>query len=859
LSRFNPRLLELFILLALFAFPPPIPPALGRVKPVSAYTSTNSPATLPDSSPDFSITATPSAVNLTNATYALVNLTVTSLNGFQGKVYLSTDSFPGGGLFVFWWHTGMVVTLSPGQSANATLAINTPSDPSLLFHGERIIWVSAGAFPCLNHIVTVPITVGPLPTYDFTLTADPTSLTFPAGDYLHYSTITVSSVNSFNGTVSFQWLGGVLASENVTLHPGEIESAQLSFSMSTTTCTGIYSSMVIGTGGAVSHAVVITERLIDPSVSTIYFYASGYCCRPQNSTFTVEVRVNIPTGQAINAFDVEINYTNPLTPFSQGVVQVENLNYTGSLFQQGLVIARCIDGQPQIVSLGCSPGDSPGPGQIHLSMALLGTEIAGPVDGALFSFKFRVTGNGTSTFIFDRALLTSPRLNHSNPSLPELSYLPVLEKMAAFSNMGVVTLLDYQPSYPQGSPALRVNQPVIFSAAGSFSANNPYLMIQSYSWNFGDGTETNTKMAITDHTYLYPGRYAVSLKIDDSAGDTGELVREVVVSRDLGNLTLTVRDQSGTIQAGNVRVALYNASLLTSPVSVRNIDQYGRVEFDDLKPGTYIATFTGPSIVTSYSNETIFPGWSTQITVFVPLSVPPIVTITSVTPNRDTGTTVTLNFTITSPTMIWAISVDWGDGTFSRPNPTARSDTHIYRATSNLESQTFTINGTATNIAGQGFATVPKAILDRPPELTLNNLSPARADIGQTVTIAFSAVDPDGTVSSITVNWGDGSSPDVLSAQATSDAHAYTQAGSYTIIITAADNSGSASHVTSSPLDVSSPLSPPSAATQAPTILGLARTELYALVGLILIVITAAVLLSFREKKGSDTPDSKPS
>src|SRR2546425_12368005 len=81
------------------------------------------------------------------------------------------------------------------------------------------------------------------------------------------------------------------------------------------------------------------------------------------------------------------------------------------------------------------------------------------------------------------------------------------------------------------------------------------------------------------------------------------------------------------------------------------------------------------------------------------------------------------------------------------------------------------------------------------------------------------------------------------------DTHTYSTVGSYTIIITAADNSGSASHVTSSPLNVSSPLSPPSAATQAPTILGLAPTELYTLMGLILIIITAAGLLSFRQMR----------
>jgi hypothetical protein len=89
-----------------------------------------------------------------------------------------------------------------------------------------------------------------------------------------------------------------------------------------------------------------------------------------------------------------------------------------------------------------------------------------------------------------------------------------------------------------------------------------------------------------------------------------------------------------------------------------------------------------------------------------------------------------------------------------------------------------------------------ETINDRPPVVTIINVSPNPALTGQLVTIGFSATDPDGTVSSISVNWGDGSAIDSLSGTATSDTHTYSTANSFTITVTATDNSGSTGFAT---------------------------------------------------------------
>jgi plastocyanin len=216
----------------------------------------------------------------------------------------------------------------------------------------------------------------------------------------------------------------------------------------------------------------------------------------------------------------------------------------------------------------------------------------------------------------------------------------------------------------------------------------------------------------------------------------------------------------------------------------------------DLPPGTYAyfctfhPTMVGSLVVQAVSN-------------------PPSVDITKVSPNpASTGTTVTLNFTISSTTTVSGISIDWGDGTITHPSPKATSDTHSYLTTGNSQSQAFTINVTATNGAGHGSVTVSETVTDRPPTLTITSVSPTPANTNQTVTISFTASDPDGTLSSLTVNWGDGSRSDILPASAGSDTHSYNTTGTFTITVIATDNSGSASHASSQPLTVTAPPSP---------------------------------------------------
>src|SRR5438094_10072593 len=71
-------------------------------------------------------------------------------------------------------------------------------------------------------------------------------------------------------------------------------------------------------------------------------------------------------------------------------------------------------------------------------------------------------------------------------------------------------------------------------------------------------------------------------------------------------------------------------------------------------------------------------------------------------------------------------------------------------------------------------------------------------------------------MSSITVNWCAGSTPDILTGTARTDTHTYGSANTFTITVTAVDNSGSTGQGTGS-ATVQTPVSPPTVSVNNPT------------------------------------------
>jgi len=111
-----------------------------------------------------------------------------------------------------------------------------------------------------------------------------------------------------------------------------------------------------------------------------------------------------------------------------------------------------------------------------------------------------------------------------------------------------------------------------------------------------------------------------------------------------------------------------------------------------------------------------------------------------------------------------------------------------------------TDNSGSTNVSTQTVT-----ITDRPPTIALTQ-SATTATSGQAIVITISASDPDGTIATTTVNWGDGTT-DTISGPPTTDSHTYSlgtgsSSATYTITVTVHDNSGSTVSATSNPITV---------------------------------------------------------
>jgi PKD domain len=255
---------------------------------------------------------------------------------------------------------------------------------------------------------------------------------------------------------------------------------------------------------------------------------------------------------------------------------------------------------------------------------LLSQKITGPSSSLqLFSITFNVTGPGASRFFVDEANLVNPYGDPSNPQQLNPQFIPVLEEGGVFGNTGVVAFFNFQPSNPSVSPSIlpnNPNDPALFDASGSFVPNDTSDHIQTYSWNFGDGT-TGVGVTVT-HVFREPENYTVSLTVYDSNGKMNETSRLVPVVPALGSITLTVEDQSGTAISGSVVVQLFNTSSSTTPFASQSPNEAGGVTFDSLTPHNYTLTFSGGGFEDASKTETVIPGWTTMDTIYL-TQIPP--------------------------------------------------------------------------------------------------------------------------------------------------------------------------------------------------------------------------------------------
>ena len=219
---------------------------------------------------DFTIVANTSTVTIPNGSGVDVDLTVTSLNGFEGVVNIqayvvSADSQSSDGLYLFWDHSSPRVRLTAGGSSHASLAVDGYQSH---FHGMSQIWIEAEG-PCLIHRISLTVIQPPLPSSStFRISVEPTMLAIGSGNS-GSARVSVTSLRGFSGLVSIIAIGtnASLNPKSLVLPVGETEVSQLTFQTPSNACPSAQDILIVATEGSTSQATTLALTTPTPSSS----------------------------------------------------------------------------------------------------------------------------------------------------------------------------------------------------------------------------------------------------------------------------------------------------------------------------------------------------------------------------------------------------------------------------------------------------------------------------------------------------------------------------------------------------------------------------------------------------------------
>jgi hypothetical protein len=191
---------------------------------------------------NYSLSASPSSLTITQGNSGTSTITVTPQNGFTGSVSLSASGLP----------SGVTPSFIPGSTTStSTLTLTASSTATTGSVTVTITGTSGG----LTHTTTIALTVNAGP--NFSLSASPNSLSVARGS-TGTSTITINPTNSFNGSVSFS-ASNLPTGVTAAFSPNPSTSnSTVTLTVSSSASTGTFSVRVRGRSGSLSHSVRIS-------------------------------------------------------------------------------------------------------------------------------------------------------------------------------------------------------------------------------------------------------------------------------------------------------------------------------------------------------------------------------------------------------------------------------------------------------------------------------------------------------------------------------------------------------------------------------------------------------------------------
>jgi subtilase family serine protease len=199
---------------------------------------------LAPTSADFTLSASPSTVSVTQGSQGTTTVTITPQDGFTGSVTFSALNLP----------SGVTAAFSPNPANTSSTLTLTVSDSTTPGNYQVMIQGTSGG---LTNTTLIELTVNQL-AQSFSLSASPSSVTIARGGASGTSTITVTPVNGFDSNVTFTTSAlpkGVTA--NFNPNPA-FPTSVVTFTASKTAKEGTSTITITGTSGSLKATTTIT-------------------------------------------------------------------------------------------------------------------------------------------------------------------------------------------------------------------------------------------------------------------------------------------------------------------------------------------------------------------------------------------------------------------------------------------------------------------------------------------------------------------------------------------------------------------------------------------------------------------------
>jgi uncharacterized membrane protein len=200
---------------------------------------------------DFSITASPASLSVTQGSTGSTAVSTTVSGGFNAAVALSASGLPSGVTASF----SLASIAAPG-GGSSTLTLSASSTATI---GTANITLSATGGG-VTHTTTIALTVNSAATPNFTISASPATVSVTQGTS-GSSTISTTVNGGFNSAVSLS-ASGLPAGVTASFNPASIAapgsgSSTLTLTASSTATIGTLNVTVTATGGAITHTTTI--------------------------------------------------------------------------------------------------------------------------------------------------------------------------------------------------------------------------------------------------------------------------------------------------------------------------------------------------------------------------------------------------------------------------------------------------------------------------------------------------------------------------------------------------------------------------------------------------------------------------